>query len=169
MPVLQLFASTSPSPSQIHSPGCGTVYALLACVQDDLPPYEGGQDIRDRTFTFACRVVKFSQKLYDQGGIGRVMVPQLVNCSTAVPAMLEEARAAESRRDFVSKCCIALKECRESHVRLRVIEACRLGPTDDGRDLVAEANALVAIIGAIVRNTRHNAGLVPRRPRIPNS
>ena len=138
-------------------------------MEDDLPPYEGGQDIRDRTFTFACRVVKLCQKLYDQGGIGRVMVPQLVNCSTSVPAMLEEARAAESRRDFVSKCCIALKECRESHVRLRVLEACRLGPTEESLDLVAEANALVAIIGAIVRNTRRNAGLVPRRQRLLNS
>src|SRR6185295_16592619 len=133
---------------------------------DDVPPsYEGGQDIRDRTFTFACRVVKFCQKLYEQGGIGRVMAPQLVNCSTSVLAMLEEARAAESRRDFVSKCCVALKECRESHVRLRVVHACRLGPLEESRDLVEEANALVAIIGAIVRNTRRNAGLVPRRPR----
>src|SRR5207245_324963 len=111
-------------------------------------------------FTFACRVVKFSQKLYDQGGIGRVMVPQLVNCSTAVPAMLEEARAAESRRDFVSKCCIALKECRESHVRLRVIEACRLGPTDEGRDLLAEDNAPVAIIRAVLLTHRHSGRLV---------
>ncbi|OFW26544.1 MAG: hypothetical protein A3H97_05910 [Acidobacteria bacterium RIFCSPLOWO2_02_FULL_65_29] len=60
------------------------------------PTYENGQDIRDRTFTFACRVVKFCQKLSTEGGVGRMMVPQLVNCSTSTAAMLEEARAAES-------------------------------------------------------------------------
>ena len=86
--------------------------------------YENGQDIRDRAFTFACRVVRFCQKLYDSGGVGRMMVPQLINCSTSLPSMLEEARAAESRRDFISKCTIGLKEARESWTRLRVCEAC---------------------------------------------
>ena len=69
---------------------------------EQLPIYENGQDIRDRCFVFACRVVRFCQKLYDRGGVGRMMVPQLVNCSTSVPSMLEEARGAESRRDFVA-------------------------------------------------------------------
>jgi hypothetical protein len=30
------------------------------------------------------------------------VAPQIVTCSTSIAAMLEEARAAESRRDFVS-------------------------------------------------------------------
>ena len=136
--------------------------------EDELHRYENGQDIRARAFEFACRVVRFSQRLYDSAGIGRVMAPQLLNCSTSVPAMLEEARAAESRRDFVSKCSISLKECREAHVRLRIHEACRIGPHDEARELRKEAGELVSIIGAIVRNTKRNAGLQPR-VRIPNS
>jgi four helix bundle protein len=90
-------------------------------------PYESGQDIRDRTFAFACRVVNFCGELYKAGGISRMMVPQLLNCSTSVAGMLEEARAAESDRDFISKCLIGLKECRESRVRLRICVAARLG------------------------------------------
>ena len=86
-----------------------------------------------------------------------MMVPQLVNCSTSVAAMLEEARAAESRRNFVSKCCIALKESREAHVRLNVLQAYRIGPADEVAMLIAEANCLVSILSAIVRNTRRNA------------
>jgi hypothetical protein len=41
------------------------------------PAYENGQDIRDRTFAFACRVVKFCQRLYESGGVGRLLVAQL--------------------------------------------------------------------------------------------
>jgi len=139
------------------------------------PAYENGQDVRDRAFAFTCRVVRFCQKLYDEGGVGRMMVPQLVNCSTSLPSMLEEARAAESRRDFISKCSIGLKEGRESLTRLRVCEACHLGPADEVRELVREAGELVSIVGAIVRNARRNAGLSPRprvtgqRPRVPDS
>jgi four helix bundle protein len=141
--------------------------------EDIRASYEGGQDVRERAFRFACRVVTFCQKLYDGGGVGRMMVPQLVNCSTSFAGMLEEARAAESKRDFISKCCIGLKECREARTRLRICHACHLGPASDARDLVQEAQELTSIVGAIVRNTRRNAGLSPpqrRTPvRIPNS
>ena len=77
------------------------------------PNFENGQDIRDRTFEFAYRIVRFCDQLYESGGIARMMAPQLLNCGTSPSAMLEEARAGESTRDFISKCCIALKELRE--------------------------------------------------------
>ena len=66
-------------------------------------------------------------------------------------------QGSRERRDFISKCSISLKESREAHVRLRVCESCRLGPLAEARSLVQEANALVAIIGTILRNTRRNA------------
>jgi four helix bundle protein len=89
--------------------------------------------------------------------------------------MLEEARAAESKRDFISKCSIALKEARESHVRLRVCRRCNVGPAGEGNKFVSEANQIVAIVTAIIRNTRRNAeAKKPARnrrqvERIPNS
>jgi four helix bundle protein len=76
--------------------------------------------------------------------------------------MLEEARAAESRRDFISKCSIALKESREAHVRLRMHEACAVGPLPEASALRAEAQEIVSIIGAIVRNTRPITHLTPK-------
>ena len=82
------------------------------------------------------------------------MVPQLLSCSTSAAAMLEEARGAESRRDFVSKCSIGLKEAREAHVRLRICEECGLGPPGDLKQLRAEADQIVAILMAIVRNSK---------------
>ena len=76
--------------------------------------------------------------------------------------MLEEARAAESRRDFISKCSIALKEAREALVRLRICLETAIGPPEEAAALAKEADELVGILTAIVRNTRRNAG-------IPNS
>jgi four helix bundle protein len=68
--------------------------------------------------------------------------------------MLEEAKAAESRRDFVSKCSIGLKEVREAHGRLRYHEACGIGPGDEATALRVEANELVSIMTRIIGNTR---------------
>ena len=70
--------------------------------------------------------------------------------------MMEEARAAESRRDFLSKCAIGLKEMRESHVRLRIHERCQIGAANDVVPLRTEAGELVAILMNIVKNTRRS-------------
>jgi four helix bundle protein len=127
--------------------------------------FSHGQDIRDRTFAFACRIVKFCEQVYATGGVARMMAPQLLSCGTSVAAMLEEARAAESDRDFISKCSIGLKEAREAHVRLRLHEACRIGPASEAVALREEANALVSIIGTIVRNKRANVALKSTKRR----
>jgi hypothetical protein len=68
--------------------------------------------------------------------------------------MLEEARGAESDADFISKCCIGLKECRESWTRLRVCERRRKGPPAEARRLVQEGNELISIVAAIISNKR---------------
>ena len=48
-----------------------------------------------------------------------MLVPQLVNASTSFAAMLEEARAAESRRDFISKCSIVTAIIRNTRRNMR--------------------------------------------------
>jgi hypothetical protein len=67
------------------------------------PAFEDGQDNRDRAFEFACRVVKFCRQLSDGGGVGRLMVPQLLSCTLSFATMLEEARGAESDADFAAR------------------------------------------------------------------
>jgi four helix bundle protein len=118
------------------------------------PTFENGQDIRDRAFEYACRVVGFCQQLDDAGGVGRLMVPQLLACSLSFATMLEEARAAESDADFISKCCISLKECRESWTRVRVCRQRKLGPLQEMHQLVQEGNELISIVTAIITNKR---------------
>jgi four helix bundle protein len=125
--------------------------------RERLPTYEAGQDIRDRTFAFACGVVKFCQKLYEAGGVGRLLVPQLVSSSTSAAAMLEEARAAESDADFISKCSVCLKECREAWARLRVCKACQLGPPQEAGGLIREGDEIIAVVGTIIRNKRRSS------------
>jgi len=130
---------------------------LMVTVDERNPRFAHGEDIRDRAFAFACRIVRFCQRLYDTGGVARMMASQLLGAGTALFAQLEEARAAESRRDFVSKCAIGLKEIREAHGRLRIHEVCGIGPADDATELRDEANELVAIMTRIVANSRTNS------------
>jgi four helix bundle protein len=138
----------------LHGKGCALAIRMTA------PAYQAyGQDIRDRAFEFACQIVEYCDALMKRGGVGRIMAPQVLRCGTSIGANLEEARGGESRRDFISKCSIALKEARESLFRLRVADRCQLGPKGKATALANEAKELAAIIGAIVRNARRNLAL----------
>jgi four helix bundle protein len=131
------------------------VLLTLVMTSPSYPAY--GQDLRDRAFQFECNIVRFSDAMWKQGGCARVLAPQIVRCGTSIGANLEEARGGESRRDFISKCAISLKEAREAHYRLRVAGKTGLGPPDVARALTQEAGEIAAILGAIVRNARRNA------------
>src|ERR1043165_8596417 len=81
----------------------------------------GPPDILDQTFRFAVDVIKLCGRLEERPGVGRVMMSQILRAGTSVPSNVEEAQAAQSKPDFISKMNIALKEARETHLRLRLL------------------------------------------------
>jgi len=111
-----------------------------------------GADLRERAFEFACRVLSVHRYLWKRDPSLRDTSRQASSAAGSIGANLEEADAAQSRADFISKCSIALKEARESRYWLRVLaeftESRRLQP------LIAEATELIAILTTIVRKSR---------------
>jgi four helix bundle protein len=117
-----------------------------------------GADIQGRAFGFAVVIVELVDVLVTRGMSARELGKQLLRSSTSIGANLEEADAGQSRADFVSKCGIALKEARESHYWLRLLQRTRkITEHDRADDLIRECHELVAILTTIVRNTRARA------------
>jgi four helix bundle protein len=114
------------------------------------PPF----DLAERTFRFACDIVRFCRKLAHEPGVSRHIARQLADAGTSIAANYEEAKAAYSRRDFTAKSSIVLKEARESRTWLRLIQAESLAPIDEVRPLLNEANELVAIFTTSVKRLR---------------
>lgn len=65
------------------------------------------QDIRERAFEFAVRIIKVCQVLDEQPGVGRTIGKQLIRSGTSIGANLEEAQAGQSKADFIHKNAIA--------------------------------------------------------------
>ena len=112
------------------------------------------KDIVIRTFNFAATVIQLCVKLDERPGVGRVLMSQILRAGTSVPANVEEAQAAQSKADFVSKMSIALKEARETHLRLRLLVPANVVPTTDLSSLIREADEIKRIIGAIIVSTK---------------
>ncbi|NEO96749.1 MAG: four helix bundle protein [Moorea sp. SIO3G5] len=70
--------------------------------------------IQDRTKKFAVRIVKACVWLEEESKLPRMLANQLLRSGTSIGANCSEAKSAQSRRDFISKYEIALKEARET-------------------------------------------------------
>jgi four helix bundle protein len=114
--------------------------------------------ILERSFDFAARIVQLCGKLDERPGVGRVMMSQILRAGTSVPSNVEEVQAAQSRADFISKMYIALKEARETHLRLRLLATARIIPDAELRPLIDEAEEIKRVIGAIIVSTKRNGG-----------
>ena len=112
------------------------------------------RDLGERTFRFACDIVRFCRKLSAEPGVVRQIAWQLADAGTSVAANYEEAKGAYSRREFAAKNSIVLKEARESRMWLRLILECGLTSEAEARPLFDEANQLVGIFIATVRTLK---------------
>jgi len=111
-------------------------------------------DIQERTFKFAVRVVKLVNRL-PRTTAGFEIGKQVVRSATSIGSNVEEADAAESKRDFIHKMSIAHKETRETRYWLRIIRAALLDD-DQVQALIQESDELVCILYTIVENARQS-------------
>ncbi|HSP13435.1 MAG TPA: four helix bundle protein [Thermoanaerobaculia bacterium] len=116
---------------------------------------EKPQKIQDRSFDFAFRIVSLHEDLCSKRGAARVIARQLLKSGTSIGANLEEASAAQSKPDFISKGSIASKEARET--RDWLLTACKSIDTERIAPLVIEAGEIVAIVTTIVKNAELNS------------
>lgn len=111
-------------------------------------------DLSERTFLFACAIVRVCVELSREPGARRHLASQLLRAGTSIGANYEEAQAAYSRREFAAKTSIVLRECRETRYWLRLILANGLGMRESIDPLLAESNELVGIFSATVKRAR---------------
>ncbi len=82
--------------------------------------------IREKSYQFALAVIKLYRRVQEQREY--VISKQLLRSGTSIGANVEEAIAAESRRDFVHKMALASKEARETVYWLRLLSDSDLVP-----------------------------------------
>jgi four helix bundle protein len=109
------------------------------------------EDLCDRSFRFAVRIVKLCRELERHRGVEQTLSRQLLRSGTSIGANIEEGQAGHSRADFLAKYGIARKEARETHYWLRLLVASDLLPEKRLTDLITESDELIAILTTIVK------------------
>lgn len=113
-------------------------------------------DLGERLLDFSVRIISVVEALPNTLA-GNHIAGQLLRCGTSPAPNYGEAQSAESRRDFIHKMKIALKELRETHVWLNIVQRKMLAKSvRDLGALMAECNELISIFVASVRTAEGN-------------
>ena len=115
---------------------------------------EAPQDIKERSFNFAVRIVVLCETLDANPGVSRTLSNQFLRSGTSIGANIEEAHGSQSQKDFIAKMYIACKEARETNYWLRLLIAAELVPETKLANLTDESNQLIAILTTIVKNSK---------------
>jgi four helix bundle protein len=110
-------------------------------------------DLEERLIQFAIAIVTLVGQL-PQNFQAKHIATQLLRSGTAAAPNYGEARAAESRADFIHKLKIALKELNETAVWLRIIQRSFGADADFLNRLVAENTELCKILVASIQTAR---------------
>ena len=113
------------------------------------------EELSERLLNLAVRAGKVVDALPDTR-LGRHIAGQLVCCGTSAAPNYEEACAAESRKDFIHKLGIVLKEIRETGCWLRMIVRGELLPGQRLEPLLEEVDQLRRNVGQSVNTAKTN-------------
>lgn len=112
-------------------------------------------DLEDRLIRFGVAVCGLASRL-PTTAVGKHVALQIVRSGTSPFANYGEVQGAESRRDFIHKLGICLKELRETRAWLKFIGEMHLCPPEPTVVVMRECDELLAILASSIRTARQN-------------
>ena len=119
-----------------------------------------GNEIRCKSLLFAKRIVMLYQYLSEEKK-EFVLSKQLLRSGTSIGANIAEAQYASSRKDFLNKLYIALKESAETLYWLELLYSCNYLSSSEYRSLYQDCEELRKLLSSITKSIRDG--------KIPNS
>ena len=107
--------------------------------------------IQAKAYNFVLSIVGLYKQMKSQNEY--VLSKQLVRSGTSIGANVEEASAAQSRKDFISKMSIASKEARETNYWLRLLRDSNLCSDINYGEQIEKSEEIIRILTAIVKTT----------------
>ena len=109
--------------------------------------------IKAKSIAFAKRVVRAYQFLSTEKN-EYVLSKQFLRSGTSIGANIAEAQYSSSRKDFLNKLYIALKECSETLYWMELLASCDYLTDSEYQSLYADCEELRKILSSITKTTR---------------
>jgi len=118
--------------------------------------YDKDNIVLNKSFDSALEIIELYKILKSKNEF--VISKQLLRSGTSIGANVEEATAAQSKKDFATKMSIASKEARETRYWLRLLKKSKLVEYDY-KNYLNKIDELIRIITAIVKTAQSNLSI----------
>jgi four helix bundle protein len=113
-------------------------------------------DLEERLIDFAVQVISIGEEL-PRTEAGRYLSGQIIRSGMSPALVYGEAQSAESRKDFIHKISIMLKELRETRINMKIIlKKGFLKDRDLLRNGLKEVNELISIFVKSLQTVKKN-------------
>lgn len=113
-------------------------------------------DLEERLIKFAVNIIEMANSL-PSSPIGNHLQGQIVRSATSPALNYGEAQGAESRKDFIHKMSICLKELRETFVAIKIIKYAKLSLKEGLLEsCLLENNELISIFVKSIETAKKN-------------
>ncbi len=112
--------------------------------------------VGEKSLAFGKRIAKCYRYLRDKKK-ETVMSKQLLRSGTSIGANVREGLYAQSRKDFISKLNIALKEAGETDYWLDVIHSAEYLTDEEYESLKSDNDELLRLLISIIKKTKDNS------------
>ena len=109
--------------------------------------------LRKKSFDFAIRIINLYKYLKSKHG-EYVISQQILKAGTSVGALIREAEFAESRKDFMHKLYIGLKEANESKYWLELLYATAYISKSMFQSIYKDSSELVSMLVSSVKTIK---------------
>ncbi|KAB7530023.1 four helix bundle protein [Flagellimonas olearia] len=111
--------------------------------------------IQSKSFDFALGIVRLTKRL-EKDNKEFVLSKQLLRSGTAIGALIREAEHAESKKDFIHKMSISLKEANETRYWLDLLMASDFIEKPVHKILNDEITQIIRLLASIVKSSKQN-------------
>jgi four helix bundle protein len=113
-------------------------------------------DLEERLIEFAAQLIQFTETMVSSKS-GNHLANQLLRSGTSPALNYGEAQSGESRKDFIHKFKVILKELRETMIGLKFVEKSKLHQDEEFLNKVKdECNQLISIFVKSVLTAERN-------------
>ena len=111
--------------------------------------------VGDKSLAFAKRIAKLYRFLVDKKK-ETIMSKQILRSGTSIGANIREGLFAQSRKDFISKMNIALKEAGETDYWIEILYSADYLTEMEYNSLKNDNDELIKMLSSIVKTTKEN-------------
>lgn len=111
--------------------------------------------VGDKSLAFAKRIAKLYRFLIDKKK-ETILSKQILRSGTSIGANIREGLFAQSRKDFISKMNIALKEAGETDYWIEILYSADYLTEMEYKSLKNDNDELIRMLSSIVKTTKEN-------------